>query len=203
MSTLGDLEARIYREIHQTLSVDVRNACLDAVKYYQDKRFYFNEASVNFNLSLTTQVALSAIIPKMIAIDTFKVWSGSAPYLLERSSFSDIEKWDYETGSANTPTDYAIHHEFLRIYPRPSVTLSAQANYHKAITMSSSNSSSTVWTNEASDLIRYRAKGLLYATVLLDPQQAQVEQVLETQALTRLFSRTAKMVSSNKMKKYL
>lgn len=203
MSTLGDLKTRIYSEIHQTLSTETLNACMDAVKYYQDKRFYFNEASVNFNLSLTTQVALSAIIPKLIAIDTLKVWSGGTPYLLRPLSFVTIERWDYETGSANTPTDYAIHHEYLRIYPRPSVTLSAQANYHKAITMSASNSSSTVWTNEASDLIRYRAKGLLYSTVLLDPQQAQVEQVLEMQALNRLFSRTVKMVSSGKIKKYL
>lgn len=203
MSTLENLKTRIYDEIHQTLSTAVQNACLDAVKFYQDKRFYFNEASVNFNLSLTTQVALSTIIPKLIAIDTLKVWSGNVPYLLQRASFTKIEGWDYETGSANTPTDYAIHHEYLRIYPRPSVTLSAQANYHKAITMSASNSSSTVWTNEASDLIRYRAKGLLYSSNLLDPQQAQIENILESQALNRLFSRTAKMVSSGKIRKYI
>lgn len=202
MSTLGDMESRIYREIHQTLSVDVRNAVLDSVKFYQGMRFYFNEATVNFNLSLTTEYALS-VIPKLVAMDTLKIWSGSVPYQLCFKSWMELDKLDTETGSSNTPTDYAIHHEKLRIYPRPSVTLSAQANYHKAITMSSSNSSSTAWTNEASDLIRYRAKGLLYASVLLDPQQAQVENILENQALNRLMSRTIKMVSSGNIKGYL
>lgn len=202
MSTLGQLESRIYSEIHQTLSTEVRNAVLDAVKFYQDKRFWFNEASVNFNLSLTTQYALS-IIPKMVNIDTFKIWSGSVPYLLINSSWEQLEGWDYETGSASTPTDYAIHHETLRIYPRPSVTLSAQANYLKAITLSSSNSASAVWTNEASDLIRHRAKALIYSQYMLDANQAQIEQALEMQALNRLFARTAKMVSSNRIRKYL
>ncbi|MBF0171742.1 MAG: hypothetical protein HQK87_11785 [Nitrospinae bacterium] len=202
MSTLGDLRTRIYDEIHQTLSTAVLNACLDAVKFYQDKRFYFNETTVNINLSLTTQYALS-IIPKLIEVDTFKVYSSSTPYLVNNASWHDIELWDSSTGSSSTPTDYSIHHEQLRIYPRPSVTLSAQVSYHKAISMSASNSSSTVWTNEASDLIRYRAKGLLYASFLLDPQQAQVENVLEAQALNRLFARTTKLVSSNRVKGYL
>lgn len=202
MSTFGELKARIYDEIHQTLSTAVQNACIDAVKFYQDKRFYFNETTVNINLSLTTQYALS-IIPKLIEVDTFKVYSSNTPYLVNNASWHDIEMWDYSTGSSSTPTDYAIHHEQLRIYPRPSVTLSAQISYHKAITLSASNSSSCVWTNEASDLIRYRAKGLLYSSYLLDPQQAQIENVLETQALNRLFSRTAKLVSNNKVKGYL
>lgn len=202
MSTLGDMESRIYREIHQTLSVDVRNAVLDSVKFYQSTRFYFNEATVNFNLSLTNQYALS-VIPKLVTLDTFKVWYGSVPYTLEHKSWSELDRIDSEIGGSNTPTAYSIHHEKLRIYRRPSVTLSAQANYLKAITMSSSNSSSTAWTNEASDLIRYRAKGLLYASVLLDPQQAQVENILENQALYRLMSRTVKMVSSGNIKGYL
>ena len=203
MSTLGDMKSRIYTEIHKTLSSVVQNAVLDAVKFYQDKRFYFNEAQINFNLSLTTVYSLSSVIPKMVAIDTFKVWTNGSPYLLQRAQWNQIEKWDYETGSSTTPTDYAIHHEMLRIYPLPSGTLSAQVNYHKAITQSSSNSSSTVWTNEAEDLIRYRAKGLIYATVLLDPQQAQVENTMENMALNRLFARTAKMISSGRVKKYM
>ena len=199
----GDIKTRIYSEIHKTLSTEVQNAVLDAVKFYQDKRFWFNEKSVNFNFSLTTMYSLSSVIPDMVAIDTLKVWSGSTPYLVMAQSWDRLEQMDYETGSASTPTDYAVHHEMLRIYPRPSVTLSAQANYIKVITMSASNSASTVWTNEAEDLIRYRAKGLLYATVLLDPQQAQVEQTLEGMALNRLFSRTAKMTSSGKVKGYI
>lgn len=203
MTTLGDTKSRIYSEIHQTLSAEVQNAVLDAVKFYQGQRFYFNEATTNFNLSLTTMYSLNSVIPKLVAIDSLKVYSNSVPYLLSPQSFLKIEQWDYETGTSNTPTDYAIHHEMLRIYPKPSTTLSAQCNYHKAITMTASNSSSTVWTNEAGDLIRYRAKGLLFSSVLLDPNQAQVEAVLENQALNRLMSRTAKMVSSNKIKKYL
>lgn len=203
MSTLGDMKSRIYSEVHQTLSTEVQNAVLDAVKFYQGQRFYFNEAQVNFNFSLTTSYVLSNIIPKMVAIDTLKIWQNAVPYLVERQSWMQIDSWDYETGSSNTPTDYAIHHESLRLYPPPSVTLSAQANYHKSITLSASNSASAVWTNEASDLIRYRAKGLLYSSVLLDPQQAQVEQVLEMQVLNRLMSRTVKMISSGKVKGYL
>lgn len=204
MSTLGDLKSRIYQEIHQTLSAETQNAVLDAVKFYQDKRFWFNEAQSNFNLSLTTQYALSTVAPKMVSIDNFKIWDGANnPYLVGRTPWNDIERMDTGTSSASTPSDYSIHHEMLRIYPRPSVTLTAQINYHKAITLSASNSASTAWTNEASDLIRYRAKALLFATVLLDPNQAKIEQTLELQALERLFARTVKMVSSGKVKGYL
>lgn len=202
MSTLGDLKTRIYSEIHQTMSTAVQNAVLDAVKYYQTERFWFNEASVNFNLSLTTQYALS-VIPKLISVDTFKVWQGSVPYLLQRISWNHIEQLDSETSSSNTPSDYAIHHETLRIYARPSVTVTAQVNYHKSITLSASNSASAVWTNEAEEIIRHRAKGLLYANILLDTGQAQVSHTLELQALNRLFARTAKRQSSGKVRGYL
>lgn len=203
MSTLGDLKDRIYSEIHQTLSTHVQNAVLDAVKFYQDKRFYFNEAQVNFDVSLTTMYSLSSVIPKMVKIDTLKVYLGSIPYTVTRASWGDIDEWDDSNATASTPTDYAIHHEMLRLYPKPSATTSAQVSYHKAITLTASNSASSVWTNEAADLIRHRAKALLYANVLLDPTQAQVENALENQVLTRLFARTAKMVSSGKIKGYL
>ena len=69
MSTLGDMKSRIYSEVHQTLSTEVQNAVLDAVKFYQGQRFYFNEAQVNFNFSLTTSYVLSNIIPKMVCFD--------------------------------------------------------------------------------------------------------------------------------------
>jgi hypothetical protein len=204
MSTFGDLKTRIYNEIHQTMSTEVQNAVLDAVRYYQTERFWFNEAQVNFNLSLTSVYVLSSIIPKVVAIDNLKIWDGANnPYLVGRQQWDYIEEMDSETSTSSTPTDYAIHHESLRIYPKPSVTLSAQCNYHKAVTLSSSNSASAVWTNEAADLIRHRAKGILYATVLLDPNQAQVEHVLENQILSRLFARTVKFSSSNKVRGYL
>jgi hypothetical protein len=203
MSTLGDLESRIYREVHTTLSTDVRNAVLEAVEYYKTERFWFNEAQVSFDVSLTSIYSLATIIPAMVNIDTIKIYQGSIPYVVSRSTWNKLDEIDTGTAATPTPTDYAIHHEMLRFYPTPNVTTSAVVTYHKAITMTASNTASSVWTNEAADLIRHRAKAYLYAGVLLDPAAAQVEQSMENQTLNRLFARTAKMTSSGKLKGWL
>lgn len=203
MSTLGDLESRIYREIHKTLSTDVRNAVLEAVEHYKTDRFWFNEASVSFNVSLTSVYALSTIIPDMVKIDSLKVYQNSTAYLLTRTSWQTLDLVDVGNVTSTTPTDYAVHHEMLRLYPTPNATTSATVIYHKAITLSSSATASNAWTNEAADLIRHRAKALLYAGVLLDPAAAQVEQSMENQTLNRLFARSAKITSSGKLKGWL
>lgn len=203
MSTLGDLESRIYREIHTTLSTDVRNAVLESVEYYKTERFWFNEAEATFNVSLTSVYSLSVVIPAMVKIDTLKIYQGSIPYVVSRSTWNKLDEVDTGTAATPTPTDYAIHHEMLRLYPTPSATTSAVVTYHKAITLTASNSASSVWTNEAADLIRHRAKAYLYASVLLDSNAAQAEIQMESLALNRLFARTAKMTSSGKLKGWL
>ena len=203
MSTLGDLESRIYREIHKTLSVDVRNAVLEAVEHYKTDRFWFNEASVSFNVSLTSIYAMATVIPDAIKIGSLKVYQGSNTYVVCRKSWVELEYLDTGNITATTPTDYAVHHEMLRLYPTPNATTSALAIYHKAITLSSSATASNAWTNEAADLIRHRAKALLYAGVLLDPAASQVEHTMELETLNRLFARTAKMTSSGKVKGWL
>lgn len=203
MTTLAQFESQIYREIHQTLSTEVRNAVLESVRFYQSERFWFNEAQANFNISLSSVYVLSNLIPKMVKIDHMKFYQGTTPYTVYPQSWDYLEHIDDGNTTASAPDCYAVHHEMLRFYPTPSATSSVVVTYHKAITLTSSGTSSTVWTNEAADLIRHRAKGLLYANVLLDPAQAQVEATLEGQALQRLFSRTTKMLSPNRIKKYL
>jgi len=200
---LGDLESRIYREIHKTLSTDVRNAVLEAVEFYKTERFWFNEAHESFNITASAVYSMSLVIPKCINIDTMRVYQGGNPFVLQQQSWNYLDELDTGNVTADTPTDYAIHHEMLRLYPTPTATTSIQVTYHKGVTLSSSNSASTVWTNEGADLIRHRAKAILYSAVLLDPAQAQVEQSLENMTLNRLFARTAKKVSSGKLKGWL
>lgn len=202
MSTLGDLESKIYREIHQTLSTDVRNAVLEAVEYYKTERFWFNETQTSFVVSATAIYSLATVIPDLVKIDSLKVYQGSIPYQVRSSTWNDIELWDDGNAFSNTPTDYAIHHEILKFWPTPNVTTSAVVSYHKAITLSSSNTASNVWTNEAVDLIKHRAKGILYASTLQDQNAALVEHQLENMVLSRLFARTAKR-KANTIKGYL
>lgn len=202
MATLGDLKERIYREVHATLSVETQDCVMEAIAFYQPMRFWFNEAVATFVATLTTMHSLATAVPGAIAIDSLKaLWAGST-YLLQRESHNDIEEWD--TGNVSgTPSSYAIHHEMLRIYPKPSQTTTIEAAYHKQITLTSSNDATAVWTNEAADLIRHRAKALLYASVLRNDSAASIEQAMELQALSRLMSRTTKLTSSGRIKGYL
>lgn len=202
MSTFGDLKARIYQEMHATLSAETHNAVLSAVAHYQSNRFWFNEANATFVASLTTLYALSAAIPGLVKLDAIKAWWGNVPYALSPESYSDLDAMDRGT-SSGTPSSYAIHHEMLRIYPKPSQTITIEVAYHKQITLSASNTASSVWTNEAVDLIRHRAKGLLYATVLRNEKAAMTEQTLEQQVLDRLSRQTVKLTSSGKVRGYL
>ncbi len=203
MATLGDLEARIYREIHKTLSTDVRNAVLEAVRHYQTDRFWFNEAVDNFNITLSAVYSLSNVLPKVINVDSMLVYQGGVPYHVEQQSWNLLDRLDIGSSVTGTPSDFAIHHEMLRLYPTPNATTSIQVAYHKQITLSSSATASNAWTNEAADLIRHRAKALLYAGLLLDPAQAQVEAQMENMTLNRLLARSAKKTSSNKVKGYI
>lgn len=202
MPTLGDLKTRIYSELHYTESTAVQNAVESAIRSFIDQRFWFNEAQTTFALSLTTMYSLASKLPNLAELDTLKVWVNSRPYLLSRQPWAKLEDWDAGTGTG-TPCDYAIHHEMLRLYPSPSATYTAEASYLKKISMTASASASSVWTNEAFDLIRHRAKALVYAEWMLDTENAQRCETLAQMELDRLQRQTSRFKSTDRVEPYL
>lgn len=202
MPTLGDLKTRIYSELHYTESTAVQNAVESAIRSFNDQRFWFNEAQSTFVASLTTLYALSTAIPNLAELDTLKVWVNSRPFLLSRKPWAYLEDIDQGTGTG-TPTDYAIHHEMLRIYPSPSATYTVEASYCKKISLTASADATGVWTNEAFDLIRHRAKALVYAEWMLDTENAQRCETLAQMELDRLQRQTSRYKSTDRIEPYL
>jgi hypothetical protein len=170
MATRGNMISRIHTELHlNSATAVVNNAITAAIEHYKASRFWFNEFSGAFLISLTSLYTLTTVLSDMLVLDTLKIDYRGGTYRPEAETWDVLESLDYNSPSS-PPIKYGIHHGVLRLYPKPDATMTAQVTGVRSITATVSNSSSTVWTNEAEDLIRNRAKGLICTDWLQDPE---------------------------------
>jgi hypothetical protein len=206
MATRGDLITRIISELHlegMSRTADVISSINSAVDFYRPELFWFNEGETSFNLTATAMVSLPAFIPDAVRIDTLQVVENGTTYHLDPTSWNELEEID-RNDHTGTPNTYAIHHRMLRFYPSNDVTRTVNVSWAGRITMTASNSSSTVWTNDAEELIRTHAKVDLCESLLRDYEQADRLSMRLARILNQLMSETVKRLGiGRKLRGYL
>ncbi len=180
----------------------VQGCVLSAVRFYERKRFYFNERRTSFSVTTSQEWITSTDLtdlPGIVEFDALSIRLETNIYELTRRTFAYLEEIMSSTSSFGDPTEFCIYQQQIRLYPVTQLARPLTASYlYKPATLSASTDSN-VWTTEAVDLIKYRAEWDLYARVIKDLEAAGVAKQQEIDTLGQLEEETLLRASSGKV----
>lgn len=195
MTTRGTLKTEILDDLERSSAADgtrVLAAISSAIKFYQPKRFFFNESrSVTFTTSANdwdyTFGTGGDITTEFYRVDAAFVVENGNNYKLSRRDYRDIELLNDSNATSNRPYDWAWVDRQMVLYPIPDDTYTIRLVGHiKYAEPAADDTADNEWFTEAYELIRCRAKAYLYAHVYPDPPMAALMQAGEQQALRSL-----------------
>lgn len=162
MATLGTMRTRISNELQidaTAQATEIDNAIFSAIAFYNDKDFWFLDATpTTFIMSATAQYALATILPGRSQIKEISLHLTPGRTELHYRTLSEILAMDFDEGYTGQPLYWTISNDTLMIYPTPNVTRTAEVYYSLRYSMTASASASSVWTNEAEEIIRLHAE---------------------------------------------
>ena len=151
-----------------------------AVRYCERNTYYFNEAR---DVTFTTVAGQewyddddSADITTLIRIqDAYCEQSGAQRRRLNRATPEEIELLADAGASTGEPYAFTYFGRRLRLYPIPdsaSYTIRLQVGPYRLNFDATDETSTSAWVTEAYDMIKARAKYILFKDTLLDPARA-------------------------------
>jgi len=196
MTTLANLEARIFDDTKYTISTAVRNIFLASHNFYRHRRFWFNERVGSFSVNAgTVEYTISTVIGArdLAMIDGIRmVQSGSVIVVPTPVPWKKAIKNDrLSTGPV---TEYSHHHGVLYFFPSPSVGYGVEVSGVYHITLTNSGSSSNVWTNEAGELLLARSESIFYMNYMHNTEEAMALKAYERELFQELRVQTAQRV---------
>lgn len=196
MTTQTIMKARIADELARSdLTSQIAYAIGDAIKAYEDDRFFFNESRALTFTTVADQEFYdsddSANIPLVQKIDYVLLYIGDQPYTLMPMKPAEIETASTNATSTGEPGWYCWYGNQLRLYPVPNgaYTVRIGASYKVAAPASDSEADNP-WMTHAERLIRSRAKLELALHVLFDREMAEFLSQAVTEAHEQLMART-------------
>jgi len=206
MTTRATLKAEILDDLDRSSTADgtrVLSAISSAIKFYQSKRFFFNESrAVTFSTADgTSDYTFASIGTEFYRLDgVFVTISSSDVRELDRSDPLEIESLIANEATTGQPSEYAYFDRTLRLWRIPDAIYSVRLVGHvKIAEPATDDTANNEWFTEAYELIRCRAKAYLYAHVFPDPSMAQVMQAAEQQALGTLMLATVAKVELGRL----
>lgn len=193
MATLADLKDRIIAEtVRDDLSDDLAGQLLihiqRACEYYSDERFWFNALIGSVSTVASTQTVDVPATFRRVDRVTIPAYDKE----LIEVTLNDLGIYPHET----VPNGYAYYNDQLRLYPTPDAVYSLELTGLAQIDAPALDADTSVWTNEAQDLIVARTKMTLYRGQFRDPEGTQLA-IAETQeAFAKLKRETAKRLET-------
>jgi len=174
----------------------VRDKIAAAIRYYQPKRFWFNETrdvtfdtvpgQIDYPFPLGTPGAV------FYTIDAAIVTQGTTNLDMGIEDYKVLEVLLDGNSTRSLPTVYAYIKSALRLYPAPDVVYPVRLTGHVKINVpDTDNDPDNPWFTEAYDLIMCRAKSQLYKHRWEDPNNAALMTAAEVEALDLLFAATS------------
>lgn len=184
-NTLGDLKARITRELHRTDLADViSDAIRDAIADYQSTRFEFNQARATFNTAAGTEFYTG--FGDVASVDSIVAVVNGRRSKLVGWPYAVMERIATTTSAFGEPSAWAWYAQQFRLYPVPDAVYVLTVSYVQRIGLPASDSDSNIWTAEAEQLIRHSAKRRIAQNHTLDPEMAQSARAAEADCFRRL-----------------
>lgn len=193
MTTRAILKAEIIDDLERDATADgarVLSAISSAIKFYQPKRFFFNESrSVTFpTVDGTDTYAFGTdITTEFYKIDGAFVLDSDRYIPMRWMDYLDMERLIETTPAKGRPTRWTYINKALRLYNVPDAVYTVRLDGHVKIAEPASDAEAdNQWFTEAYELIRCRAKAYLSIHVFPNPEMAVTMQAAEQQALVAL-----------------
>jgi hypothetical protein len=196
MATYGDLKAKIADDLARSdLSAQIADAVNEAIADYRSERFWFNEyrsdGVLEYEVATVSGTAWYDLTPgagetEPLVIDRVVVIDGTINYTLRRVTNSYIEGIYDNSTENNRPTLFAIATRKLRLWPTPDAVYTVRVLGTLIEPVLADDADTNVWTENAFDLLRHSAVRRLRYNVIRDPEGAQVTEISERIALSRL-----------------
>lgn len=198
MASFAAMEARIIAELHRDdIASVVDDFINDAINHYSRFRFWFNETSATQNTASGT--ATYNWPTDMVELDSLTLTANGTTYKLRQMAPSEVDEVVFNTSLTGVPTDFALYAKQFRLYPTPNGTYTLNQYYLKNYTaLTTGSGSSNVWTTEAEELIRARAKKLLLGHFCNDPQQAAMYDTIERELFAGLQQQTQRSTATGR-----
>ncbi len=197
MSTYAQLQSRIADELGgrtELLSPSagevlspIQLAILDAIQFWDNERFYFNEYRTAGAFSTVRgqefyTVADWADIPTIQHIDKMSVLISGNRYHMKGRTEQYMEDISMNVSWLGQPIDYAYYNFQIRLYPIPDNAYPVNILGTKLYTALVNASDTNFWTTDGEMLIRATAKQYLYRdTILDDAKAASMERSAQSQ----------------------
>lgn len=196
MSTWGAMVQRIGDETGRSTDADaVKKAIVSSIRFYRNKRFWFNEQrSTTFTTCVVGQYEYAATTDypaPLIEIDSLQiVKSTNAIYPMLRVTLARMREMHGSDNLQGVPQWWTWHHKKFIIHPTPNSAYVIRGDYLQDIGTPSYTWNGSAWaflgenavaitdayTNDwfttAEEVIRHRAKGILFAEYLGNSQRA-------------------------------
>jgi hypothetical protein len=207
MATLGTMRARIADELQidaTTYAVDIDRAIFSSIAKYQDKDFWFLEASpASVLFTLTAAYSLSVVLPGRSEIKSVRLELTPGLGTMTLTTQQEMIDMDFDANFTGQPSYWAIHHDSLLIRPKPQRTYTAQVWYSLRNSMTASASASSVWTNEAEELVRLCAEVDLLENRMKDYDEAARKRGRLGEVRNDIDEKTVTLTSKRRTRPYL
>lgn len=197
MATLGELKTRIATEMVRDDLLDA-DALADqfvlhivrAIEYFADEEFWFN--------AIVTTGACSASTTTMdIPATVRRIDRVTIPAQFQEVREIPLDEIEYLDTATGQPYLYCYYNDQIRLYPTPDAAYTLQFTGLKQIDAPTDDSDdTTVWTNQAYDLISCRTRMTLYRDQFRDPDGVTMAAAAASEALARLKQETARRLET-------
>jgi hypothetical protein len=209
MTTRATMKAEIIDDMERDASADgarVLSAISTSIKFYQPKRFFFNESrSVTFATVNGTDTydfgTGQDITTEFYKIDGAFILEGVQQHQMWPIDYLDLEVLiDSSTPATGRPTRFAYINRALRLYRVPDAAYTVRLDGHvKVAEPSTDNEADNLWFTEAYELIRCRSKAYLYTHVFPKPEMAAMMRIAEKDALDALKGATQDKIGTGQI----
>lgn len=204
MSDYGTMQSRIADELARSdLTTQIQRSIQSAIKFYERRRFYFNEAITTFSTVAAQEyygTADNAEIPNIIEIDTLKLTANGSSYLLDPQDWQYIDEVSNSATASGDPTDYCYYRQEIRLYPIPDAVRTVTMSFVKRLPALPANGDTNAWMTDAEELIRIHAKRDLFVHVIRDFDEAAAMAEIEPEVLSVLDGETTKRISPGRLR---
>lgn len=194
MATLLDMRTRIANELQidsGSFQSDIEDAIFSSIAFYNDKDFWFMDATpALILLSATAQYDLNTVLPDRSEIREISLHITPGKSEMHYRTLREWLDLDFDEGFTGQPLYWTIDHNNLMVYPTPNVTRTAEVYWTLRNSMTASNSASSVWTNEAEELIRLHAEVDLLENRIKDYPEALRKRGRLAEVLTNMEEKT-------------
>lgn len=201
MSTYLDMITRIADESLRADMTDQIKLCIqDAIAHYEVERFWFNQFRDRTFMTSDGQEFYGAAdngdIPSILDFDAVTLSVGPTRWPLTKTAYAELESWNADAATRGQPTHYAYWGRQIRLYPVPDNAYQVRLSGLFKLPTLVADSDENAWTDDAEDLIRNRAKSILYSQYLRDDANAARAMALELAVHERLTTTAARRLAT-------